>query len=252
MRKVNCFQKPRLVTGSVHFTNYRFALVTESGGMMSIQDKFTSENPYVLTPKFQTANNNQTGFNVAIDETIGVKATSIVFQPQGLTGTLSNPAPTSVLTAGQQTVGAALGGLAGGGHACFTGETLVGKRRIDSIQVGDKVSAFNPETREVGKAKVTHTFIHEVFEILRVELANGKVLNVTPEHRFYDGEDFAQIGNFTTENWVFDENFRVVPIRNIYRLRSDKAILVYNFATEWGTYIAEDTLVSNLKPENTE
>lgn len=135
------------------------------------------------------------------------------------------------------------GGVGGIGTSCFTGETMVGDKRIDALKVGDVVPAF--KGREHCLATVTDTFIHEVTHFLRVELANGTVLNVTPEHLVYDGEGFRAIGEMTDR--LFDDGFRVVPIKSVSEILANPPVLVYNVTTTAETYFANGIAVHNLK-----
>jgi hypothetical protein len=74
---------------------------------MPIQDKFTSENPYILTVKAQTAGENQAALNAALDDTLGLNATAIVFQTQGINSTTGSTAPPDVTASAETTIGTA-------------------------------------------------------------------------------------------------------------------------------------------------
>ena len=138
----------------------------------------------------------------------------------------------------------------GGGAGCFTGETLVwmkfGHRRIDGVKLGDHVVGFN-ERRERVEAVVTECFIHEVLELLRIELEDGRVLNVTPEHLMYDGDGFKAAGEFKANDWFYTHEFTVIEIRNVYRMTFDKPVLVYNIETTAENYFAGNIAVHNRK-----
>ena len=60
---------------------------------------------------------------------------------------------------------------------CFTGDTLVstedGSRRIDDIQVGDKIWAYNTETGERELKEVLSIPVTKTDIIAHVELTNG-------------------------------------------------------------------------------
>ena len=53
------------------------------------QDKFESENPYVLSAQILTASKNQSALNVALNESQGPKATSVILQQEGLNNSVA-------------------------------------------------------------------------------------------------------------------------------------------------------------------
>jgi len=69
---------------------------------MGLQDKFSSEDPYVLPVLIQTATSNQADLNVVMQESDYLRATSAAYQVQGLTITPINPIP-NVTAVAQQT-----------------------------------------------------------------------------------------------------------------------------------------------------
>ncbi len=219
---------------------------------MPIQDKFASENPYVLTAKMQTADNNQTALNTLLDETLAVKATAVIFQPQGLTADVNNPVPT-VTAVAQNTVGAALGGAgtagAGGVPPCFVYATLIstpnGKMQIGDIEVGQEVYAFD-KLENVIIARVIGKWEHLAAETLLVKFADGRVTHTTPLHRYWTGEGFAPIvtldsvRHWTGEKWT--------DVKIVERTTSLEEMFVYNLTVDiYHTYFANDDAVSNVK-----
>ncbi|MBR4023243.1 MAG: transposase [Ruminococcus sp.] len=71
---------------------------------------------------------------------------------------------------------------------CFTGDTLVaaenGQIRIDEIEVGDKVWAYDIFTGETALKEVTKVYVHEVDEILHLYTSCGDI-DTTTNHPFY-------------------------------------------------------------------
>lgn len=74
------------------------------------------------------------------------------------------------------------------GQSCFTRDTPVatenGHKRIDEIEVGDKVWAYNIETGETELKEVTKVYIHNVYEILHLHTTAGDI-DTTTNHPFY-------------------------------------------------------------------
>ena len=72
----------------------------------------------------------------------------------------------------------------------FPGDTLVhtkdGLKPIKDIQVGDKVLAWAEWKDEYAYKPVTHVFSGEKeYELVRITLDNGEVIEATPEHPLY-------------------------------------------------------------------
>ena len=71
---------------------------------------------------------------------------------------------------------------------CFTGETLVatedGQIRINEIEVGDKVWAYDIFTGETELKEVLTVYVHEVDEILHLQTSCGDI-DTTTNHPFY-------------------------------------------------------------------
>ena len=74
------------------------------------------------------------------------------------------------------------------GDSCFTGDTFVaaenGQKRIDEIEIGDKVWAYNVETGETELKTVTKVYVHSVDEILHLYTDEGNI-DTTTNHPFY-------------------------------------------------------------------
>lgn len=71
---------------------------------------------------------------------------------------------------------------------CFTGETLVatedGQKRIDEIEVGDKVWAYDIFTGETELKEVLTVYVHDVDEILHLHTSCGDI-DTTTNHPFF-------------------------------------------------------------------
>ena len=92
----------------------------------------------------------------------------------------------------------AIGGGAGGAlskvtgvsrYGCFTADTPVvmadgSTKRIDQVEVGERVLAHDPATGEDVAATVERTFVHEKVPTLRVTTTGG-VVETTATHPFY-------------------------------------------------------------------
>lgn len=79
------------------------------------------------------------------------------------------------------------------GHACsFSGATLVlmgdgSKKRIEDVEVGDKVIATDPETGERRSNEVTHVWVHDD-TLVGLDL-DGDIIDTTEDHPFWSVSD---------------------------------------------------------------
>ena len=137
--------------------------------------------------------------------------------------------------------------------ACFTGDTLVaaedGQKRIDKIEAGDKVWAYDIFTGETELKKVLTVYVHDdVTEILHLHTTSGDV-DTTTNHPFYvSGRGWVAAGdlNVGDEAYLIDGSAAYVtgaelerftePVK-VYNLEvadihtyfvGDKAVLVHN------------------------
>lgn len=74
--------------------------------------------------------------------------------------------------------------------SCFAAGTRVatpdGQRAIESLNAGDKVYAVDPNTMELVTKRVLQTHRHLDKELLKLTLSDGRTLQVTEEHPFFD------------------------------------------------------------------
>ena len=122
------------------------------------------------------------------------------------------------------------------GQACFTGDTLVatenGQIRIDELQVGDKVWAYNVETGETELKTVLKVYVHSVDEILHLYTDEG-VIDTTTNHPFFViGKGWTAAGDLVEGDEVYnlDGSTSVVLGSEIEKL--DECVLVYNLEVE--------------------
>lgn len=96
---------------------------------------------------------------------------------------------------------------------CLTGDTLITmndctERRIDTIEVGDKILSYNPETGELEEDEVTYSDStenkqHNNFDVWTFD--DGTVIKTVHRHRFYNVERNAMI---YMDEWQIGEHSR--------------------------------------------
>jgi Fe2+ transport system protein FeoA len=146
----------------------------------------------------------------------------------------------------------------GGPPGCFIAGTKVvtpaGLRPIESIEKGDKVLSFDTETSQTVASTVTKLKGKITERLLKVGFSNGIVLNVTPEHRFFDPitKNYRPIKTFKEGDKALligengqTETVTLVAIESF----SQKETRVYNFEVDnpLHNYLVEGILVHNLK-----
>ena len=87
---------------------------------------------------------------------------------------------------------------------CFTGDTLIlteeGLKRIDSIQIGDKVMTSK------GYRKVTHLFTQgcRLVRVVRFDFGNFAIeIQATPEHKFKTKKGWKELQKLTTSDTIY-------------------------------------------------
>ena len=121
-------------------------------------------------------------------------------------------------------------------QTCFTGDTLVaaenGQKRIDEIEVGDKVWAFNVETRESELKTVTKVYVHSGDEILRLYTDEGDI-DTTANHPFYViGKGWVAAGDLVVGDEVYNLDETASAILGLEIEILDEPVLVYNLEVE--------------------
>ena len=121
-------------------------------------------------------------------------------------------------------------------QTCFTGDTLVaaenGQKRIDEIEVGDKVWAFNVETRESELKTVTKVYVHSVDEILHLYTDEGDI-DTTANHPFnVIGKGWVAAGDLVVGDEVFNLDGTTSVVLGSAIEKLDEPVLVYNLEVE--------------------
>jgi len=142
-----------------------------------------------------------------------------------------------------------LGGSSSGGTGCFlAGTPILMKqgtfKRIEDVQVGDTVLAYDESTQTLQEDQVKKTFVHTVQEYL---IVNGQ-LRVTPNHRVYSGGQWVEIGTLTIGHVLQEPGGKARVISSIQKVR--ETVDVYNLEVNpYHTYIADGVIVHNKKQE---
>ena len=121
-------------------------------------------------------------------------------------------------------------------QSCFTGDTLVatedGQKRIDEIEIGDKVWAYNVETGETELKEVKNVFVHDVVGILHLHTTDADI-DTTTNHPFYViGEGWVAAGDLSAGDEIYLLNGSSAFITGSDFEELDEIIQVYNLEVE--------------------
>ncbi len=142
---------------------------------------------------------------------------------------------------------------------CFTGDTLVaaenGQIRIDEIEVGDKVWAYNIFTGETALKEVTKVYVHEVDEILHLHTSCGDI-DTTTNHPFYViDRGWVAAGDLVVGDEILTLDGSVAVITGSEIEKLDETILVYNLeVADYNTYFVGNVpvLVHNYQKHHSD
>ena len=131
---------------------------------------------------------------------------------------------------------------------CFTGETLVatenGQIRIDEIEVGDKVWAYDIFTGETALKEVTKVYVHEVDEILHLHTSCGDIDTTTNHPFFVIDRGWVAAGDLVVGDEVYLLDGSTAVIIGFELEQLSETIKVYNLeVADFNTYFVGDEAV---------
>lgn len=123
-------------------------------------------------------------------------------------------------------------------RACsFTGATLVlmgdgSKKPIEDIEVGDEVTASDPESGEQEPRKITHVFVHED-TVTDLALDDGTALGTTEDHPFWSVTDgrFERADQLSTGERVLTAGGRTLTVDE-WRGATSRTAPAYNLEVD--------------------
>jgi len=136
------------------------------------------------------------------------------------------------------------------GKGCFVAGTIVatiyGGKAIETIEVGDKVLATDPETGETAYKEVLKTYTYVKDTLVYIE-ANGEIIETTKEHPFWvEGQGWTKAKFLNDGDLLRDAKGDSIVIDKIEiaSLPENQYTIVYNFeVADYHTYYVSDDLV---------
>ncbi len=130
---------------------------------------------------------------------------------------------------------------------CFVAGTTVlttlGKKAIETIQVGDTVPCVDHITGEASEKRVVSTSVNKVDTLVELVI-NGESIQCTDTHPFQvKGKGWVNAGDLQVGDLVYDKEWNTAPIERVEFLRLPDPVEVYNFEVEdCHTYYVGDGL----------
>ena len=136
----------------------------------------------------------------------------------------------------------------GHGTFCFVAGTTVlttlGKKAIETVQVGDTVPCVDHITGEVAEKKVITTTVNKVNRLTELDI-DGEVIQCTETHPFQvKGKGWVDACELHPGDIVYTKDWNTATVNSIGLLELDEPVEVFNFEVEdFHTYFIGDILV---------
>ena len=134
--------------------------------------------------------------------------------------------------------GMVMGGISGAMNPsfCFVAGTSVlttlGKKAIETVQVGDTIPCVDHITGEATEKKVISTTINKVTRLIELDI-DGEIIQCTKAHPFQvKGKGWVDACNLTPGDVVYTKNWGTATVQSVNLLELDEPVEVFNFEVE--------------------
>lgn len=135
----------------------------------------------------------------------------------------------------------------GSGSGCFHGDTLIqtphGARPIKEVKIGTMIMSWNAASAQLVERPVTAVKVHKSADIIAVELEDGNLLKVTPNHTVLSSKGWRRIGKLRPGDDIICSSDKRVTIKTMTQV-ADKAE-VYNIITKGEHNFVADGVVAH-------
>ncbi len=152
--------------------------------------------------------------------------------------------------------GLLMGGLSTGattianrhGTLCFTAGTVVlttlGKKAIETIQVGDTVPCVDHITGETAEKRVISTTVNKTNRLSELDI-DGETIRCTETHPFQvKGKGWVNASDLMPGDLIYTKDWNTATVKSVRVIVLDTPVEVFNFEVEdCHTYFVGDTLV---------
>ena len=128
---------------------------------------------------------------------------------------------------------------------CFVAGTLVltidGLKKIEDIEVGDRVLAADTDTMERKYKEVLDTFVRKTNDLIHIFIGEEEIVT-TADHPFWvEGKGFVPAMSLVIDSELLNNSGNVVRVDNLLRETNADGAEVYNFKVdEYHTYYVGD------------
>ncbi len=131
-----------------------------------------------------------------------------------------------------------MGGIGGAMNpsSCFVAGTTVlttlGKKAIETIQVGDTIPCVDHITGKASEKKVITTTVNNVDKLIELDI-DGEIIRCTETHPFQvKGKGWVDSCNLKPGDAVYTKDWSIATINNVSLLELDEPVEVFNFEVE--------------------
>ena len=147
--------------------------------------------------------------------------------------------------------------MSGNPMFCFVAGTTVlttlGKKAIETIQVGDTVPCVDHITGETSEKKVVTTTVNKVNRLIELDI-DGEIIQCTETHPFQiRGKGWVNAADLAPNDVVYTKDWNTAIVKSVNLLELDEPVEVFNFEVEdCHTYFVGNNfvLVHNSCPKN--
>ena len=126
--------------------------------------------------------------------------------------------------------------MSGNPTFCFVAGTTVlttlGKKAIETIQVGDVIPCVDHITGETAEKRVITTTVNKVDRLIELDI-DGEIIRCTETHPFQvKGKGWVDACNLNPGDVVYTKDWNTATVNSINLLELDEPVEVFNFEVE--------------------
>ena len=126
--------------------------------------------------------------------------------------------------------------MSGNPMFCFVAGTTVlttlGKKAIETIQVGDTIPCVDHITGESAEKRVVTTTVNKVNRLIELDI-DGEIIQCTETHPFQvKGKGWVDAANLKPYDLVYTKDGNTATVKSVNLLELDEPVEVFNFEVE--------------------
>ena len=133
-------------------------------------------------------------------------------------------------------VSAGISSMSGNPMFCFVAGTTVlttlGKKAIETIQVGDVIPCVDHITGESAEKRVVTTTVNKVDRLIELDI-DGEIIQCTETHPFQvKGKGWVNASDLAPNDVVYTKDWNTAVVKSVSLLELDEPVEVFNFEVE--------------------